>query len=148
MRGGRLARPFVPLPQGVPCPTPTSAGDRLKQHWLAASCPRGGFTPFPGQSFCPASSTWAVLALPPGHALAAPVPTRLISAMLPDGRLPSHPEHPQAIWPTTPALLALIGTDILSGATGRLSAFFLATSGVHWPHGPESPPDNDTNLRG
>lgn len=130
----------------MPAPEPNrlDADSALKNRAL----PQGGFAAFPGGDFCPASSAWAILALPQDHALARSARTRLARAMTPSGSLPIHPDHPQAPWPTAPALMALLGPEALTRDAERLAAFLLGSSGAHWPQNPEHPTGHDTSLRG
>ncbi|MBA4359013.1 MAG: hypothetical protein C0405_14955, partial [Desulfovibrio sp.] len=121
---------------------PTEAALRLR------ALADGGFAAFPGGEFCPASTAWAILALPQDHALSAPARSRLARAIQPDGRLPIHPDQPQAPWPTAAALMALLGAEDFSRQAGRLSAYLLGSSGAHWPRAPENAADHDTSLRG
>lgn len=108
----------------------------------------GGFPAFPGGDFCPASTAWATLALPLGNALASPAHASLSRALAADGRLPIHPDHPQAPWPSAPALMALLGAAPFAGRAARLRDYLLGAAGAHWPKDPLAPTDHDTSLPG
>lgn len=110
--------------------------------------PQGGFAPFPGQAFCPASTAWAILTLPQDHGWVTQARTALRRCILADGRLPILPDHPQAYWPTPVGLMALLGDASCATDANRLASFLLNVSGAHWPKTPDAPTDHDTNLRG
>lgn len=76
----------------------------------ARALPGGGLPAFPGGEFCPAATAWALLALPPSARPVLRARARLLRALAPDGGLPAAPSLPTAIWPSAPALLALLAS--------------------------------------
>ncbi len=120
----------------------------LDQELLRRLLPAGGFSAFPDGLFCPVATAWALLALPQGCDAALPASQRLRRAAKDDGRLAVAPDHPAAIWPTAPALMALLGRADSVHQAQALAEGLLRSSGQHWPVDATAPLSHDTSLRG
>ncbi len=111
----------------------------------------GGFAAQKGGQGRSDATAWAVLAL-----AAAGRDTRarragcsfLAARQLADGRVPVHPEHPQAYWPTPLALLAWQAEEGFAAPAGKAKAFLLAHSGKHWVNKERDILAHDTALKG
>lgn len=111
----------------------------------------GGFAETPGGEYRPDATAWGTVALDSVDACAADLHAareRLVAGQQEDGRISLAPGHPEAFWPTAPAILALAHEEGLRGARERAIDFLLATAGEVWPIDPSSPLGHDTSLRG
>lgn len=113
--------------------------------------PDGGFATQTGGDYRPDATAWAILGLAaagwkPADLHAAR--TRLAADQLADGRLPLAREHPEAFWPTPPAILAWQGAAGFSAYQAKAVHFLLASSGQHFPKKNDSPFGHDTTIRG
>lgn len=96
-------------------------------------------------------TAWAVLALKSIPGAARPVAAgrdRLVAFQAEDGRVPVHPDHSDAAWPTAPAVLAWSGSDGHAAAHERAVDFLLTTSGEHWVNHRPDVLGHDTSLKG
>jgi hypothetical protein len=111
----------------------------------------GGFGIHKGGDFRPDATAWGIIALnalEPETGLIEAARQRLAGAQLGDGRVPISKDHPEAIWPTSLAVLAWQGVPAWKGAQEKAAAYLLATSGMHWKKEPESVASHDTDLKG
>jgi hypothetical protein len=111
----------------------------------------GGFGIHKGGDFRPDATAWGIIALnamEPETGLIEAARQRLAGAQLGDGRVPISKDHPEAIWPTSLAVVAWQGAPAFKGAQEKAAAYLLATSGMHWKKEPESVASHDTDLIG
>lgn len=111
----------------------------------------GGFEERPGGGYRPDATAWAVLALSAvdmRHDFIDPACRSLSQSQLADGRVPLHPEHHQACWPTPLALLAWTCARRNHQSLERALSFLLDSTGVHWAKQLNTPLAHDTSLQG
>jgi hypothetical protein len=111
----------------------------------------GSFASRKGGSGRPDSTAWAVLALQAGREggdLVEPARRYLCSVQGQDGRMPVHPDHPEAYWPTAPSVLAWLRAPGAKPCLDRAVEFLLTHTGVHWKRRPEDFVEHDTAIRG
>jgi hypothetical protein len=112
--------------------------------------PEGGFVEIENGCYRPDSTVWAILALEasgstPGILEAAR--DGLQKNQAEDGRV-SMPQHNDALWPTTLAILAWYRSQHHKDAQRRALAFLLETKGKHWKKEKDSPVEHDTSIPG
>ena len=111
----------------------------------------GGFGIQKGTNFRPDATAWAIMAL---QAMGAEAELRkaarqcLAAAQLRDGRVSISPDHPEAFWPTSLAVLAWQGAPAFREAQARAIAFLLSTSGLSFKQEAESIIGHNTELKG
>jgi hypothetical protein len=113
--------------------------------------PDGGFSGRPGGQYRPDATAWAAFALAARGSAAdvvAAARTRLGADQLDDGRVPVRPEHPEATWPTSLAVLAWLGSPEHRKQERRAIEFLMNSSGAHWPAEPDRPFGHDPSIRG
>jgi hypothetical protein len=129
---------------GVPI---TEALKQLRQRVL----PGGGFGIHQDGEFRPDATAWGIIALnalEPEEGVIKAARQRLAGAQLGDGRVPISPEHKEAIWPTTLAILAWQGALAFKAAQEKAAAYLLAISGLHWKKEAGSVASHDPSLLG
>ena len=130
---------------------------------LASSCAEelrsralegGGFTMFPGGTYRPDATAWAVLSLAAtrsgarDHDVIGSGRSRLAAGQLEDGRVSISPSDPDSFWPTPLVILAWHGSEKHAGARSHAIDFLLKTSGKHWVKEEDSPLAHDTSIPG
>lgn len=118
---------------------------------LARHLPSGGFANRPGEAARADATAWAVLVL-----LAEGADRTVIEAgrahlgldQLPDGRVPVSREHPEALWPTSLAVLAWLGECRYRPHQQRALEFLLKNESRHWKKTPYDPIGHNTDLKG
>ncbi len=110
----------------------------------------GGFSEHPGGGYRTDATAWAVLALrkSPDAGRVEAARARLAASQLEDGRVCVSAVHPQALWPTAPAVLAWQGSLPHREHHDRAVRFLLQTTGRHWEKEPGGPTAHDPSLRG
>ncbi len=114
-------------------------------------CPQGGFANHPGGSYRVDATAWTVLALmgeEPGSHLAEAARTRLASSQLKDGRVSLTPDHPEACWPTSLAVLAWHHAPAQQQAQSQGLGFLLNHTGYHINQSPDIPLHHNPLLKG
>ena len=104
----------------------------LAESLRARSLPGGGFPNYSDGAFEPDATAWAILGLKAARALPdelAPSRDRLAAEQRDDGRFSLASDHPQAIWPTALAVLALAGSPGHAEAASRAADFLLSIEG-------------------
>jgi hypothetical protein len=122
---------------------------------LASIAPRavgqGGFAELPGGESRVDASAWTILALRAGGGephLVEKARASLAAGQLGDGRVSLGPQHPEAFWPTSLAILAWHQAPAHAQAQTRAVQFLLQTSGRHGPRPADAPFTHDSNLQG
>ena len=111
----------------------------------------GGYCEYPDGNYRPDSTAWAILALcalGAKESVVASARSRLRHDQFADGRISISSEHPDAIWPTSVALLAWLGSPADVDARFLAARFLLSSSGTHGLKEADSPLGHDTSLRG
>jgi hypothetical protein len=113
--------------------------------------PDGGFSPQPRGRYRADATGWGILALagdPASRDLLARARSRLAADQLPDGRVCISPDHPEAAWPTSLAVLAWHQSPGHRENQARAADFLIASSGRHWPRTADAPSAHDTDIKG
>lgn len=111
----------------------------------------GGFASRPGGKYRPDATAWAITALSLAGTKREFLQSsriRLINDQLDDGRVTISAEHPDVIWPTPLAIIALHGSDEFDAPRAKAIAFLLHTTGEHWVKKPDQAIDHDTAIKG
>ena len=111
----------------------------------------GGFSNRPGGEYRADATAWGAIALTAagtGEDLLGAARARLASEQREDGRVSVSPDHPEAFWPTSLAILAWHGSRAHREAQSRAVKFILGTTGRHFGKDPESPVKHDPSIRG
>jgi len=130
---------------------PATNLDQSCREVIARGLPQGGFAARAGGAARVDATAWAVLALEAagaGGPLLGPARRYLAAQQLADGRVPIHPDHPEAFWPTPLAMLAWIGQADWAEPLDRAGRFLLAITGKHWERKPGNYLGHDTAIRG
>jgi hypothetical protein len=112
---------------------------------------RGGFALKLGGDYRPDATCWAILALlddPGSQPLIKRARDRLAKGQLPDGRVCLSPDHPEAYWPTSLAVLAWRRSPEYRQNQDLAVHFLTTSSGKHWPRKANSPVVHDTGIPG
>jgi hypothetical protein len=99
----------------------------------------------------PDATAWAILALRAAGMQSIdlkPARTRLLEDQLADGRLAISPQHPQAYWPTSLAVLAWHQDPEFHATQVRAVHFLLNSTGRQYPKPADAPYDHDSTLKG
>jgi hypothetical protein len=113
--------------------------------------PDGGFSLQPRGRYRSDATSWAIVALagdPASRDLLTPARSRLAADQLSDGRVCISPDHPEAAWPTSLAVLAWHQSPEHRENQVRAADFLLASSGRHWPRMADAPSSHDTGIKG
>jgi hypothetical protein len=112
---------------------------------------KGGFAPYPGESFRPDATAWAVLALEAWGGNRNPTRIacrRLARSQLPDGRVPVVESHPQSFWPTSLALFAWKKIPGFKQELDLAVEFLLSNGGQHQPKKQNGILGHDSSIEG
>jgi len=116
-----------------------------------ATLDHGGFADRPGGDYRPDVTAWAILLLSTtgfkSHVLNL-ARLRLQQTQLEDGRVCIAPEHPDAYWPTSLAILAWQGSVPYQQSQNTAIQFLLTHTGTHWKKRANSPLGHDPSIRG
>jgi hypothetical protein len=111
----------------------------------------GGFASGPGGAYRADATCWAILALAGDSAnreLITRARSRLAADQLPDGRVSISPDHPEAFWPTSLAILAWHQSPEHREHQARAAHFLITSSGRHMERTADSASGHDTNIKG
>jgi len=121
--------------------------DNIRKRELIA----GGFEERKGGGFRPDATAWAIFALSAAgtnNDFLELSRHRLASQQSADGRIGISPNHPEAFWPTSLAVLAWQGSTTSQEAHDRAIHFLMTTSGTHSKRQPHSAVTDNTDLIG
>ena len=99
----------------------------------------------------PDATAWAILALWASGVAdieLQPARIRLAADQQADGRISVSPEHPEAFWPTSSAILAWYQVPEFRENRNRASQFLLKTTGYHFPREKDAAYAHDPSIRG
>ena len=124
-----------------------SALSTIQQHQLA----NGGFPYQAGENARPDATAWAVIALSAFQSAfeqCDQARAYLISQQAGDGHISISPDHAQASWPTSLALLAWSNSPHAQQARDSAMQFLLRFSGLHFEQTGDSVMGHDTSIVG
>jgi len=111
----------------------------------------GGFFEQAGGEPRPDATAWSIIALAAcgSHQQSIDQGRQFLASLQQkDGRISITADHPEAFWPTAPAILAWQGNSTYKQAREMAINFLLTTAGHHPPPHPDSPLGHDTSIPG
>jgi len=118
---------------------------------LTRVCTDGGFSNRRGDSYRADATAWAIIALSSIDADRKCIQSaiaRLTADQWDDGRIGISRGHAEAFWPTSLAILALLGSPGYSENRARSTRFLLETTGRHWKKLAHDPMAHNPALKG
>lgn len=128
-----------------------SALTDLQADLLTRVRPNGGFGNRCDDPYRADATAWGVIALSSINAsmkYIQPAIARLTADQRSDGCIGISSDHPEAFWPTSLAILALLGLSHYSQYQARAIQFLLETTGRHWEKSGSNPMAHNPALKG
>jgi hypothetical protein len=128
-----------------------SALTDLQEDLLTRVRPNGGFGNRRDDPYRTDATAWGVIALSSIDAsmkYIQPAIARLTADQRSDGCIGISRDHPEAFWPTSLAILALLDAPHYSQYQARAIQFLLDTTGRHWEKLASSPMAHNSALKG
>jgi hypothetical protein len=119
----------------------------LKKHVVSP----GGFRERQGGLYRADATAWAILTLTAagdGLDIFNAARSRLAADQLRNGSICISPSYPQAVWPTSLAILAWQGSPVHHSQQARAVQFLLETTGRHWKKSAGDPMAHNPALKG